>query len=337
MKIAVLAGGVGGAKFLTGVKAHLGWEPTGPRPPAAADEVTAIVNTGDDIRLHGLQICPDLDSCLYTLSGQSDTDRGWGRSGETWTVSGELAGYGAEAPWFSLGDKDIATHVMRTRMLDSGYPLSAVTAALAHRWQPGVTLLPMTDDRVETHVVVADPDAAPTEQPETGEPALVALHFQEWWVRYRATLAPLSISPIGAAESTPAPGALTALAEADLILIAPSNPVVSIGIILAVPGIRQALRYAPAPVIGVAPLIGGAPVRGYADKCLAAIGVQSTAEAVGRHYGARSDDGLLDGYLLADGDSADIPGVAVAAVPLLMSDPNATAEMVAACRKLAGV
>lgn len=342
MKIAVLAGGVGGAKFLIGVKTHLGWQPTGPRPPAAADEVTAIVNTGDDIRLHGLQICPDLDSCLYTLSGQSDTERGWGRASETWTVSGELAGYGAEAPWFSLGDKDIATHLMRTRMLDSGYPLSAVTTALAQRWKPGVTLLPMSDDRVETHVVVRDPEQSDSDIPNNGkpnhdEPALVALHFQEWWVRYRANLPPLSISPIGAEESTPAAGVLDAIAEADLILIAPSNPVVSIGIILAVPGIREALHAAPAPVIGVAPLIGGAPVRGYADKCLAAIGVESTAEAVGRHYGARSAGGLLDGYLVADSDSADVPGVEVAAVPLLMSDPQATAAMVAACRKLAGV
>lgn len=336
MRIAVLAGGVGGAKFLAGVKQHLGWDPYGPAPDGAADEITAIVNTADDIRLHGLQICPDLDSCLYTLSGQADTERGWGRSGETWTVSGELAGYDAEAPWFSLGDKDIATHLVRTRMLDAGYRLSAVSAALAQRWQPGVTLLPMTDDRVETHVVVADPDHRPDPQ-EPGEAPLVALHFQEWWVRHRAALSPHSITPIGAAESTPAPGVLQALAAADLILIAPSNPVVSIGTILAVPGIREALTQASAPVIGVAPLIDGAPVRGHADVCLAAIGVESTAEAVGRHYGARADGGLLDGYLVATGEHADIPGVRVAAVPLLMSDPAATAAMVAACREVAGV
>ncbi|MEJ7650300.1 MAG: 2-phospho-L-lactate transferase CofD family protein [Nakamurella sp.] len=152
MKIAVLTGGVGGAKFLSGVKAFLGWDPTGPGPADDADQVTAIVNTGDDIRLHGLQICPDLDSCLYTLSGVADTERGWGRKDETWTAAAELASYDAEAPWFSLGDKDIATHLVRTRMLDAGYRLSAVTAALAAKWQPGVTLLPMSDERVETHV-----------------------------------------------------------------------------------------------------------------------------------------------------------------------------------------
>ncbi|WP_029138226.1 2-phospho-L-lactate transferase [Nakamurella lactea] len=332
MHIAVLAGGVGGAKFLAGVKRHLGWDPYGAAPADTDDEIVAIVNTADDIRLHGLQICPDLDSCLYTLSGQADTERGWGRAGETWTASGELAGYGAEAPWFSLGDKDIATHLVRTRMLDAGYPLSSVTAALVARWQPGVTLLPMTDDRVETHVVVADPAAT------AGDPApLIALHFQEWWVRHGAGLTPQSISPIGAAESTPAPGVLEAIAAADLILIAPSNPVVSIGTIVAVPGIKQALRSATAPVVAVAPLIGGAPVRGHADVCLAAIGVESTAEAVGRHYGARSDQGLLDGYLIATGETADVPGVRVSAVPLLMSDPDATAAMVQACREVAGV
>lgn len=334
MRIAVLAGGVGGAKFLAGVKRHLGWDPYGDAPADSADEIVAIVNTADDIRLHGLQICPDLDSCLYTLSGQADTERGWGRAGETWTVSGELAGYDAEAPWFSLGDKDIATHLIRTRMLDAGYPLSAVTAALTARWRPGVTLLPMTDDRVETHVVVPDPAVAGGSEVD---PPLVALHFQEWWVRYRAGLTPQSITPIGAAESTPAPGVLEAISGADLILVAPSNPVVSIGTILAVPGIKEAISAATAPVIGVAPLIDGVPIRGHADVCLAAIGVESTAEAVGRHYGSRSAGGLLDGYLVSTGETADVPGVRVASVPLMMTDPDATAAMVAACREVAGV
>ncbi|GAA2020742.1 2-phospho-L-lactate transferase [Nakamurella flavida] len=340
----MVTGGVGGARFLLGVKAFLGWDPTGPAPDPGpdgpADTVTAVVNTADDIRLHGLQICPDLDSCLYTLSGAADTERGWGRQGETWTVSGELAGYGAEAPWFSLGDKDIATHLVRTRMLDAGYPLSAVTAALAGRWRPGVTLLPMSDDRVETHVVVEDPDHDPA---DGTEPALIALHFQEWWIRHRAGLSPRSITPIGADTATPAPGVLDAIAEADIVLIAPSNPVVSVGTVLAVPGIREALRTTAAPVVGMSPLIGGRPVRGHADACLAAIGVDSTAEAVGRHYGARSSGqggrdaagdevgGILDAFLIAEEDSAEIPGVQVVRAPLLMTDPNATAAMVARC------
>jgi LPPG:FO 2-phospho-L-lactate transferase len=333
----VLAGGVGGAKFLLGVKRYLGRPAFGAADPGASDDhtVTAIVNTADDIRLHNLQVCPDLDSCMYTLSGVADLQRGWGRADETWTVSSELAGYDAEAPWFSLGDRDIATHLIRTRMLDAGYRLSDVTAALCRRWRPGVTLLPMTDDRVETHVVVTDP----TELPDpAGTPApLVALHFQEWWIRYQAKLPALSITPIGAEESTPGPGVLDTLADADLVLVAPSNPVVSIGPILAVPGVADALHSTKAPVVAVSPIIGSAPVRGHADRCLEAVDVPVSAQGVGRHYGARSDGGLLDAYLIADGDRAIVPGVTVAARPLLMTEPDRTAAMVAACVEVAGL
>ncbi len=336
MRITVLVGGVGGAKFLLGVKEHLGWPPFGP-PPAGPENgtqptVSAVVNTADDIRLHNLQVCPDLDSCLYTLAGVSDLERGWGRRDETWTVSAELAGYGAEAPWFSLGDRDIATHLVRTRMLDAGYPLSLVTQALSARWQPGVDLLPMTDDRVETHVVVDDPE--PTDDGPAGR---VALHFQEWWIRHRAALPAREITPIGAAEATPGPGVLDAIRSADVLLLAPSNPVVSIGTILAVPGIADAVRTTTAPVVGVSPIIGGAPVRGHADACLAAIDVPCTAEGVGRHYGARADGGLLDAWLIAPDDDADVPGVDVVRTPLLMSDPAATAGIVATALEVAGV
>jgi len=326
VKVVVLAGGVGGARFLLGVKAALGMPAVG-----AADSdhrVTALVNTADDVWLHGLRICPDLDTCMYTLGGGIDTERGWGHADETWTVSEELRAYGAEPTWFGLGDKDIATHLIRSRMLRAGYPLSAVTEALCDRWRPGVTLLPMSDDRVETHVVVDDPD-------EPGRQK--ALHFQEWWVRYRAGLPAHSIVPIGAEEATPAPGVTDALAEADVVLLAPSNPVVSVGTVLAVPGIKPALRAAEAKVIGVSPIIGDRPLRGMADACLSAIGVETTAEAVGRHYGARKDDGILDGWLIAAGESADVPGVDVADVPLLMSDVDATAAMARAAFELAGV
>src|SRR4051795_170762 len=145
MRIVVLAGGIGGARFLLGVRAVA-------REIGA--EVTAVVNVGDDVTLHGLRICPDLDSVMYTLGGGADPDRGWGRRDETWTVKEELAAYGAEPAWFGLGDRDLATHLVRTRMLEAGYPLSDVTEALAQRWRPGVRLLPMSDQRVETHVVV---------------------------------------------------------------------------------------------------------------------------------------------------------------------------------------
>jgi LPPG:FO 2-phospho-L-lactate transferase len=330
VKVVVLVGGVGGARFLLGVKAALGLSPVGatPDPP---HEITALVNTGDDVWMHGLRICPDLDTCMYTLGGGIDTGRGWGRAGETWAVREELAAYGADPTWFGLGDRDIATHLVRTRMLRAGYPLSEVTAALCHRWQPGVRLLPMSDDRVETHVVADIPDGDTVERK--------AVHFQEWWVRYHAELPAHSIVPVGAEESKPAPGVLEAIAEADAVLLAPSNPVVSIGTILAVPGIRAALREAKARVVGLSPIVSDRPVRGMADACLTAIGVPTTAEAVGRHLGSRKDsaDGILDGWLVHTTDKADVPGVDVRSVPLLMTTTAATADMAHAAFDLAGV
>jgi LPPG:FO 2-phospho-L-lactate transferase len=330
VKLVVLVGGVGGARFLLGVKAALGLPPVGPGPESP-HEITALVNTGDDVWMHGLRICTDLDTCMYTLGGGIDTGRGWGRAGETWAVREELAAYGADPTWFGLGDRDIATHLVRTRMLRAGYPLSEVTAALCHRWQPGVRLLPMSDDRVETHVVADIPDGESVERK--------AVHFQEWWVRYHAELPAHSIVPVGAEESKPAPGVLEAIAEADAVLLAPSNPVVSIGTILAVPGIRTALRDAKARVVGLSPIVGDRPVRGMADACLTAIGVPTTAEAVGRHLGSRKDsaDGILDGWLVHTTDKADVPGVDVRAVPLLMTTTAATADMAHAAFDLAGV
>ncbi|ASO22511.1 LPPG:FO 2-phospho-L-lactate transferase [Actinoalloteichus hoggarensis] len=330
MKVVVLVGGVGGARFLLGVKSALGLPLHGDAPEAAPHQITAVVNTGDDVQMHGLQICPDLDTCMYTLSGAIDEEKGWGRAAETWTVQEELAAYGVEPDWFGLGDRDIATHLVRTRMLRAGYPLSTVTEALSARWRPGVRLLPMSDDRVETHVVIDDPGA--------GEGGRRAVHFQEWWVRHRAAPTAHAIGPVGIDEATPAPGLLDAVKEADVVLFAPSNPVVSIGTILAVPGVREALRETTAPVIGVSPIIAGRPLRGMADACLSAIGVESTAEAVGRHYGSRAaEEGLLDGWLVHTGDESEVPGVTVRAVPLLMSSPEATSAMVQAAFDLAGV
>src|SRR5689334_14437885 len=311
MQIVVLAGGIGGARFLTGVRA------------VARDlgaEVTAIVNVGDDVTLHGLRICPDLDSVMYTLGGGADTDRGWGRQGETWVVKEELAAYGSEPSWFGLGDRDIATHLVRTRMLDAGYPLSAVTEALCARWKPGVRLLPATDDRMETHVVTGGR----------------ALHFQEWWVRHRAALPAERFVFVGAEEAKPAAGVLDALAEADVVLLAPSNPVVSIAPILAVGPLRDALVQGSAPIVGVSPIISGAPVRGMADKCLAALDVPCTAAGVGSLYRARADGGVLDAWLVDSTDASTVvPGVRVRAHPLWMTDEAATRSIVSACLQAA--
>ena len=320
MKVTVLVGGVGGARFLMGLKAALG----------PGHEITAVVNVGDDIWLHGLRVCPDLDTCMYTLGGGIDPERGWGRADETWSVREELAAYGADPAWFGLGDRDIATHLVRTRMLRAGFALSDVTAALCARWQPGVRLLPVTDDRVETHVVVDD-----TADPRSK--ALRAIHFQEWWVRHHGELPARRFASVGAEEATVLPAVRDSLLGADAVLFAPSNPVVSIGAALDVPGVRDALRETPARVVGISPIVAGRPLRGMADACLAAIGVPTTAEGVGRHYGARTDGGLLDGWLVHTGDVADVPGVEVRAVPLLMTDVPATAEMARAALDVSGV
>ncbi|MDQ6873508.1 MAG: 2-phospho-L-lactate transferase [Actinomycetota bacterium] len=315
MRVVVLAGGIGGARFLRGLRAAV--------PDA---EITAVVNTGDDVTMHGLRICPDLDTVMYTLGDGIDEQRGWGRRDEAFTVREELTCYGAEPTWFGLGDRDIATHLVRTRMLDAGYPLSAVTEALCARWQPGVRLLPMSDERVETHVVVDDVAGGRR-----------AIHFQEWWVRHQARVPAHAFVPVGAEDAKPGPGVLEAFATADVVLLAPSNPVVSIGIILSVPGLRTALQSAPVPVVGLSPIVAGAPVRGMADACLPVIGVETTAEAVGRHYAARGAGGLLDGWLVDARDAGcRIDGVRVAAVPLLMVDVPATAAMAVAALELAG-
>jgi LPPG:FO 2-phospho-L-lactate transferase len=312
VQITILAGGIGGAKFLRGVRAA-----------CPDDKLTAVVNTGDDVTLHGLRICPDLDSVMYTLGDGADDERGWGRKDESWRIRDELATYGAEPAWFGLGDLDIATHLVRTRMLDAGFSLTDVTAALCARWQPGVTLLPMTDDRCETHVVV-DLDGSRR-----------AIHFQEWWIKHRAALPARAFVQVGVDDALPATGVLDAIATADVVLIAPSNPVVSIGTILGVPGIREAILTTPAPVVGLSPIVGNAPVRGMADSCLPAIGVEVSAEGVGRHYGSRKEGGLLDGWLIHDTDAASVPGVTVRAVALLMTDDTATAAMVQAALDIA--
>lgn len=320
VKVTVLVGGVGGARFLQGLKSLLGED----------GDITAVVNVGDDVWMHGLRICPDLDTCMYTLGGGIDTERGWGRIAETWHARDELAAYGADPDWFGLGDRDLATHLIRSRMLRTGYPLSAVTEALCNRWKPGVRLLPVTDDRSETHVVVTDPEDA------TGE-SQRAIHFQEWWVRYRAQIPTHSFANIGAEQASPAPGVLDAIEHADAVILAPSNPVVSVGAILAVPGIRSALRTTSAKVVGLSPVVDGKPLRGMADECLSVIGVETSAEAVGKYYGARSDTGILDTWMIHSTDTAVVPGVEVLSVPLLMTDPATTADMAAVALRSAGL
>ena len=333
MRITVLSGGIGGARFLSGLLDALGRSEQ--TAGTSSDPVTVIGNTADDIWMFGLKICPDLDTVMYTLGNGIDLDRGWGRRDETWNAKEELAAYGVEPTWFGLGDRDLATHLVRTQMLDAGYPLSDVTAALCRRWLApvhgeSVRLLPMSDDRVETHIAIADPESPSGRR---------VVHFQEYWVRLHAEVPAEAVVVVGLEDSKPGPGVIDAITETDLVIVPPSNPVVSVGTILGVPGLRDALVDSGAPVVGLSPIVGGTHVRGMAQQLLTAIGVEVTAGGVGRHYGARSAGGVLDGWLVDTVDAGDVDGVRTAglrceAVPLLMTSPEATAEMAAAAVSL---
>lgn len=329
--IIVLSGGMGGARFLQGLLHGLR---TGAVPFPDA-RVTVIANTADDLWVHGLKVCPDLDTVMYTLGDGIDLERGWGRRDETWSIKAELATYGVEPTWFGLGDRDVATHLVRTQMLEAGFPLSAVTEALCRRWLDpvhgaGVRLLPMTDDRVETHVAIADADSPSGKK---------VIHFQEYWVKLRAEVPAETLLFVGLDASTPAPGVLDAITGADLVIVPPSNPVVSVGTILGVPGIRQALASTSAPVVGLSPIVGDAHVRGMAEQMLTSIGVEVSAAGVAGHYGSRKDGGVLDGWLVDERDAHHVAaveslGLACRAVPLMMTDHDATAAMAAAAIEL---
>ncbi|WP_238694778.1 2-phospho-L-lactate transferase [Nocardioides caeni] len=331
--LTVLSGGMGGAKFLQGLLHGIA---AGTLPGVAPDAtVTVIANTADDWWIHGLKVCPDLDTVMYTLGDGIDPERGWGRRAETWSAKEELAAYGVEPTWFGLGDRDIATHLVRTQLLDSGYPLSRVTQALCQRWLAPtygerLTLLPMTDDRVETHVAIADPEAPSGRR---------AVHFQEYWVRLRAEVPAEQVVFVGLDAATPAPGVLETIATTDLLVLPPSNPVVSVGTILGVPGVRDAVRATTARVVGLSPIVGASHVRGMAEQMLTSIGVEVSAAGVGLNYGARANGGVLDGWLIDERDADQVSrleaeGLRCAAVPLMMTDHDATAAMAAAAVSL---
>ena len=300
IKVVALAGGIGGARFLKGLR-------------LIDDlEISVIINNGDDINMHGLRICPDLDSVIYNLAGESDLARGWGRKDETWVVQQQLAHYLGQEQWFNLGDKDYATHIYRTNLLNNGVELSEIVKLQCAKWGIGQNLMPATNDFVQTEVKLADGKQ---------------IHFQEWWVKHRAALPATGFELIGAEAAKPAPGVLDAIAQADLIILPPSNPIVSIGMILRIPGIRAAIMSAGAPVVGVSPIIGGNPVLGMADKCLAALGLETSATSVAAQYGD-----LLDAWLIADSDDEQVSavtslGIKCESAPLLMTDDQAAKEI----------
>lgn len=322
-RVAVLAGGVGGSRFVRGVRAAF---------PGARIDV--IVNTADDITLHGLRICPDIDTMLYALGNGIDTGKGWGRADETWSIMAELNAYGVEPTWFALGDRDVATHLVRTQLIAAGATPTEITTALASRWvdDPLLHVWPMTDDRVETHVVIADADAPSGRR---------AVHFQEFWVRHHARPDVLDVVQVGLDSAKATEPVVEALTAADLVLIGPSNPVVSIGPILGVRGVRPALRATTARVLGFSGILGGAPVLGMAHRLLPAIGVAVAAGAVGLHYGPRGrPGGVLDAWIMDSADAGAVEEVAAGglpalAIPLLMSTPAETAAFIRAAVEFA--
>jgi len=305
--LVALAGGVGAARFLRGLlRVH--------------DPGTVVVvgNTGDDLRMHGLAVSPDLDSVAYTLAGLADEARGWGLTGETWNVREALVRLG-EPGWFALGDRDIATHLLRTRLLAEGATLSEATAALCRRLGVPLRLLPMSDQPVQTRVEVDGPDG-----PED-------LGFQEWWVGRQARDPVRRVRFEGVERARPAPGVLEAIAAASGIVLCPSNPVVSIAPILAVPGVRDAIQAAPCRVVAVTPIVGGAPVRGMADRLLPAWGVEVSARGVAGLYAGLADAFVLD--TVDAGQAGDVRGLGLepVVVPTLMR----TVEDAAALAKAA--
>jgi LPPG:FO 2-phospho-L-lactate transferase len=296
VKVVALAGGVGAGKFLRGLVRAV--------PPA---DVTAVVNTADDLDVHGLRVCPDLDSVTYWLGDAFDRERGWGRRDETFRATEELRTFDPDAAWFGLGDLDLATHLFRTRSLAEGSRLSDIAARIAARFEIAATILPMSDQRVETRLDVVS----------VGQE--MDLHFQEYWVRRGARDDVKAVRFEGVEAASPAPGVIEAIEEADAVVICPSNPVVSIGPILAVEGLRQAV--AGRPVVGISPIVGGRPLAGMADRLMPVVGLEVSAVGAARAY-----DGLLDAWVIDDFDARlaarvrDEVGVRITVTDTVMRD-----------------
>jgi LPPG:FO 2-phospho-L-lactate transferase len=300
MRITALAGGIGAGKFLRGLVQEV-----------EESDVTAIVNTGDDVSMHGLHVSPDLDSVTYWLGDAFDRERGWGRRGETFRATEELRRFDPDLAWFNLGDLDLATHLFRTNLLASGVGLTNVTARVAARFGIRAGVLPMTEDPVTTRVTVV------------GEGRELDLHFQEYWVRRGARDDVKSVRYEGAASTRPGPGVLEAIALADVVAICPSNPVASIGPILAVPGVREAVERRRDRVVGVSGIVRGAPLAGMADRLMPVAGVEVTAAGAAEFY-----RGLLGAWVIDEGDRSlaariGSTGIRVAVTDTIMVDDAA--------------
>ena len=305
--IAVLAGGVGAARLLAGLVRVV--------PPS---EVTAIVNTGDDVVLHGLHISPDLDTVTYTLAGADNPDTGWGLAGETWQAMEALGRYGGST-WFNLGDRDLGTHLYRTGRLAAGVGLAEVTAGIAAAWGLEPTLLPMTEDRVSTMVTLADGTDGAGPGAEVG--------FQEYFVRLRHDVPVASVRFDGARRSRPGPGVLEALAAADVVVVAPSNPIVSIGPLLAVPGIADAIRARRADTVAVSPIVAGAALKGPADRLMRELGHEASVVGVARLYSDLAATLVVDTADAALALGVEAEGMSCVVTDTIMRTPEVAADL----------
>jgi LPPG:FO 2-phospho-L-lactate transferase len=292
-----------------------------------ASDITAIVNVGDDMELHGLSICPDLDTVTYTLAGMDNRDTGWGVAGESWTVMDELARLGGE-DWFRLGDRDLATHLFRTGRLRAGEPLSAVTAELA-RWRGiDVRLVPVTDDPLRTRVALA-------EASELGPPG-IEVSFQDYFVRLHHDVPVRGVRFDGAGAARPAPGVMDALAEANTIVVCPSNPVVSIGPVLAVPGVRESLVERRNQVVGVSPIVAGAALKGPADRLMAELGTEPSVVGVARLYAPWVGTLVVDAADASHAAAVEAEGVRCVVTQTVMSTPERAQALARAVVDAAG-
>ena len=313
MRVIALAGGTGAAKLVRGLVAAGAEDGT-----VGADEITVVVNTGDDTEVWGLHVSPDLDTITYALAGRLDLVRGWGRAAESFHCLESMAAF--EAPtWFAIGDRDLATHLFRTQALAAGRTLSEVTAEIARRLGARASVLPMSDDRVRTRI-----------RTPAGW-----LTFQEYFVREKARVEVLEVAYAGAQDARPAPGVLAALTEADVVVVCPSNPVTSVGPILALPGVVSALAASGARVIAVSPIIGGSAVSGPAGQLMAARGLPVSPLGVARAYAP-----WLDALLIDPGDAPFAPTLEHRGVRPLLSDilmTDRASETALARQVLAGV
>ena len=304
----VLAGGVGAARYLTG--ALEAFDPT---------SVTAVVNVADDVVLHGLHVSPDLDTCTYTLAGAIDPERGWGLVDETWKAMAELGRYGG-ADWFSLGDRDLGTHLYRTARMHEGASLTEVTEEIAASWDLSCRLLPVSDDRIETRVELTDGR-------EIG--------FQEYFVGMQHSVEVRSVRFAGADDAGLSPAAADAVRDAEALVIAPSNPIVSIGPLLAVPGLEALVRARRASTVAVSPIIGGAALKGPADRMLRELGEESSVVGVARRYRDLAATLVIDEVDRDLAGAVEDAGMRAVVMPTIMKEPGVAAALARACHDAA--